>query len=120
MTTPRPPTSQGPQTPPKQVYHPGQFSFSPYPKGSPLKNVESSSGFGRFGDTSTPATPVKGLSNNETKSMSKIWNSPAKLVDVVISAITAYTGVQADTAQVTDIVKSLLELAVSGPLVLWV
>jgi hypothetical protein len=52
--------------------------------------------------------------------MSKIWNSPAKLVDVVISAITAYTGVQADTAQVTDILKSLLELAVSGPLVLWV
>lgn len=47
--------------------------------------------------------------------MSKIWNSPAKLVDVVVSAITAYTGIQADTGQVTDIIKSLLELAVSAP-----
>jgi hypothetical protein len=47
--------------------------------------------------------------------MAKIWNSPAKLVNVVELAISAYNGVQADTGQVTDILKSLLELAVSRP-----
>jgi len=40
------------------------------------------------------------------------------LVDVIIFAITVYTGIQADMGQVTDILKSLIKLAINDPLLL--
>ena len=107
--------TQSYETPPQQVYQPGQFNFAPYPKISPIKNVGSSPGFLASSGASAAQTPVKSLSRKETKSMSKIWNTPAKLVEVVASSITAYTGIEPDAGQVTDILKSLLEAAV-GPL----
>ena len=93
-------------TPPRQTYVPGQHNYSPYPKGSPFK-LGSSLG-------SAPPTRIKGLTTQEVKNMSKVWNSPAKLVEVVASAISVYTGMNADEGQVTDILKRLLEFAVSA------
>jgi hypothetical protein len=104
------------QTPPSQTYVPGQHNYSPYPKSSPFKNLHSSPCFG----ASAPPTPVKGLTTQEVKSMSKVWNSPAKFVEVVIAAISVYTGISVDEGQVTDILKALLELTVSTVRGLWV
>lgn len=99
-----------PFTQPGQIYVPGQHSYSPYPEGSPLKNLDSFLGF----SASAPPTPVKGLSTQEVENMSKVWNSPAKLVEVIAAAISVYTGLNTDECQVTDILKRLLEFAVSA------
>jgi len=52
--------------------------------------------------------------------MSKVWNSPAKLVEVVAAAISVYNGTNADGGQVTDILKRLLELTVTALRIVWV
>jgi len=99
-----------------QQYVPGQHNYAPYPKGSPFRNLDSSPGF----SASAPSTPIKGLTTQEVKNMSKVWNSPAKLVEMIASAISVYTGMSADEGQVTDILKRLLEHTVSALRVLWV
>ena len=53
------------------------------------------------------------------KNMSEVWNSPANLVEVVGRAISLYTGMSVDEGLVTDILKRLLELTVTAPLILW-
>jgi hypothetical protein len=111
-----PPLAQNLHTPPPQTYVPGQRNYSPYPRVSPFKNVHSSPGLG----SSAPPTPVKGLTTQEVKNMSKVWNSPAKFIEVVFAAISTYTGVSVDEGQVTDILKALLELTVSPLHFLWV
>src|SRR5437762_2658929 len=110
------PPGQSFHTPPRQTYVPGQHNYSPYPKNPPFENLNSSPGF----NTSPPPTPVKGLTTQEVKNMSKIWNSPAKFVEVVVAAISVYSGVSVDEGQVIDILKRLLELTVSALSVLWV
>ena len=52
--------------------------------------------------------------------MSKVWNSPAKFIEVVVAAISVYTGTSVDEGQVTDILQALLELPVSALRILWV
>lgn len=110
-----PPGGQSFLTPPRQSYVTGQHNYSPYPKGSPFKNLESSPGFG----ASAPPTPIKGLTTQEVKNMSKVWNSPAKLVEIVAAAISVYTGMNADESQVIDILKRLLELTVTPRRIVW-
>jgi len=105
-----PPLGHGVHTPPRQTYVPGAHNYSPYPTSPPFRNLGSPPVFG----ASAPPTPVKGLTTQEVKSMSKIWNSPAKLIEVVSAAISAYNGMYADESQVTDILKALLAHTVTA------
>ena len=52
--------------------------------------------------------------------MSKVWNSPAKFIEIVHAAISAYNGTGVDEGQVIDILKSLLEHTVNALPFLWV
>jgi hypothetical protein len=105
-----PPPAQSHQPPPPQTYVPGKHNYSPYPMNSPLKDVHSSPGF----VLSAPPTSVKVLfTTQEVESMSKIWNSPANFVEVVVAAISLYTGITVDEGQLIDILKALFELTVS-------
>jgi len=48
----------------------------------------------------------------EVKSMGKMWNSPAKFIEIILILISMYTGDKADEAKVVELLSTLLEMNV--------
>jgi hypothetical protein len=48
----------------------------------------------------------------EVKSMGKMWNSPAKFIEIILILISMYTGDQADEPKVMELLSTLLEMNV--------
>jgi hypothetical protein len=48
----------------------------------------------------------------QVKSMGKLWNSPAKFIEIIITLISMYTGDEADVGKITELLSTLLEMNV--------
>ena len=69
-----------------------------------------------FETSSVPPMSVKGFTKEQVKSMASLWNSPAKLVEILLMVVVLYTNSEADVNRVTEILSSLLEINVIFPL----
>lgn len=45
--------------------------------------------------------------------MAERWNSPAKFIETIITLVLMYSGEEADSAKITDIISVLLDINVS-------
>jgi hypothetical protein len=83
---------------------PGNQSSSPTRHGAPFPSAG-------FSETSSePPTPTEGFTQEQVKSMAKVWNS--KLVETMLMVVTTYTENEADTNKVTEILSNILEMNV--------
>src|SRR5271167_4499149 len=107
-------TQQDFLTPPQRSYQPGAHNFSPYGghHSSPTRHGEVFTSPGFSEASSMPQTPIKGFTKEQVKLMAKVWNSPAKLMEIVLTVVAIYTNNEADVSKITEIMTRVLEMNV--------
>ena len=101
------------QTPPQRIYEQGKYShspFTPYPTKFAFASPHSVT------ESSAQPTLVKGLTAEEVKTMSKLWNTPSQILDLLLQFIPHYTDEVADVEKVTNILAKVLQMTVPIPL----
>jgi hypothetical protein len=81
--------------------------YSPYPQSSPNRPLFQTPPPVRVG--SLRQTPVDGFSKEDIKAMAKVWNSPAKFMEILQLTMKVYYEEEVDENRVADIVSSLLK-----------
>jgi hypothetical protein len=75
---------------------------SPFPQATPTSH-------------GSPQTPIAGFTSQETKTMAKSWNTPAKMWDIILKVLEHYNAEEIDVGRVNEITAQLLQMEVYVP-----